>query len=79
MPDARTTALDDRVLATLREHGPASPLELGLALGLDRYPVREALERLRRRKLARPVGVTGAGRTWGITSPLRIWEATPAG
>ncbi len=77
MTDARAT-LDARVLDALRAHGPASPVELGRVLGLDRYPVRETLARLQQRGLARPVGMTEPGRTWGVRAPLPIWEGSPA-
>ncbi len=77
MSDDRAS-LDARVLDTLQAHGPASPVEIGRVLGLDRYPVREALGRLQRRGLVQPAGRTEPGRTWGIKAPLVIWEASPA-
>jgi predicted ArsR family transcriptional regulator len=77
MSDARAS-LNTRVLDALQAHGPASPVEVGRVLGLDRYPVRESLERLRRRSLAQPVGMTEPGRTWGIRAPPVIWEASSA-
>ncbi|CAA9238990.1 MAG: hypothetical protein AVDCRST_MAG77-1421 [uncultured Chloroflexi bacterium] len=79
VPDARAIELEQRVLAALRERGPSSSIELGRALGMDRYPVRMALHRLERRGEVRTVGMTGPYRAWGVEGPVPIWEAMPAG
>jgi predicted ArsR family transcriptional regulator len=68
----------ERLLETLRARGPISHVQLGRALGVDRLPVRVALERLQRRGLVRRVGEAHTRRGWGAGAPETVWEATRA-
>ncbi len=74
---ASSNPLDDRVLHVLRARGPMSAADIGGALGLDRYPVRNALQRLRDRGLVRTAGAPSRAPHWG-GGPPSIWEAIPA-
>jgi DNA-binding Lrp family transcriptional regulator len=76
--DLLEETLAERLLALLRERGPASHVALSRAIGMDRLPVRSALERLQRRGLARRVGSIAKRRGWGTEIPETIWEATSA-
>ena len=70
-------SLQDRVLHVLRAHGRMTAADIAEALGLDHYPVRQALSRLRERGLVRVAGMAGHAPRWG-GGPPSIWEAIPA-
>jgi predicted ArsR family transcriptional regulator len=71
--------LDERVLRTLRQRGPLTGAEIGVAVGLDRMAVRHALLRLKGQGLVRVAGMaarrTGAAEAMG--GRPGIWEAVP--
>ena len=77
MPPPPLHALDERVLALLRECGPIPVVGIAKAMGVNRAAARAALNRLRRHGLVFMASTTTRGNHLGYVGSAGMWEAVP--